>query len=177
MSHQLEISNSKDSNRKSIEAMTPAELSSQTRPLVKQSPCLPAPTKTYFGRLVTKSYDTESISSPSMFLVRHLFPSDTVAHVYHSLGSPLSATEMAFLASLGNSLLFRLAVVITTFNVIPSDSPIMHIIRQGNWEDFREMLRNGQASPWDCNENGLSLFKVGTWRPKIKVMLYSLRTS
>lgn len=67
--------------------------------------------------------------------------------------------------------------VITTFNVIPSDSPIMHIIRHGNWEDFREMLRNGQASPWDCNENGLSLFKVGAWRPKIKVMLYSPRTS
>jgi hypothetical protein len=48
--------------------------------------------------------------------------------------------------------------------VIPDDAPILQAIRDGNLEEFKRLLENGQARVWDCDSDGRSLLNVSLSR-------------
>ena len=47
-----------------------------------------------------------------------------------------------------------------TYNIRPNDSQVFKAIRDGSLEQFQNMFDSGLASPFDCDEDGLTLLHV-----------------
>lgn len=52
---------------------------------------------------------------------------------------------------------------LTTFDVVPADSPVLQFVKGDNWDSLRELFREGLASSLHCDQFDFTLFHV-SWR-------------